>query len=276
MARLPVKLTSCAKSEPVVLASCFSIEKRDKKRQQEKAPCPIDINRELTIAGPCECGQLAVACSIRMILEKELFYCEACGTEFSGDEYPSFFEGTVSNIQTEDERQLFSYMKQLYSFIYGATNQIAGDFLSKLLKDHPQYMELFPFSVLPGSMIIARLESDESFAKEFTQKHADDCPWMNFKIQDWLKIFSLFPEMAVKCERWNDFTAKQWCQIKSSSYSVYAKYFNKKYLTTTNYLKLSTEKPELLEKAASNVMWEIEDAADTIADAAKNLWRKLW
>lgn len=276
MARLPVKLTSCAKSEPVVLASCFSIEKRDKKRQQEKASCPIDIDRELTIAGPCECGQLAVACSIRMILEKELFCCEACGSEFYGEEYPSFFEETVSNAQTTDQRQLFSCMKQLYSFIYGSSNQITGDFLSKLLKDHPQYTELFPFSVWSGEMILDRLESDKTFAEEFPEKYADDCPWGNFTTQDWLRLFAINEDLSEKCNKWQEFTAGEWLQIKRQCWMLYSTYFNKKTLGTEAYLKLVAEEPALLEKLASDVRWEIEDAADTIADAAKNLWRKLW
>lgn len=279
MARLPVKLTppeSCAKSKPVVLAPCSSIEKRDKKRQQEKAPCPIDIDRELTIAGPCECGQLAVACSIRMILEKELFCCEACGSEFYGEEYPAFSENILSAAKTKKDKQLLSDIKELYSFIYGGSSCVAGDLLKRLLKNHPQYTELFPFSVWSGEMILDRLESDKTFAEEFPEKYADDCPWENFTSQDWLKLFAINVALSEKCNKWQEFTSGEWLQIKRQFWMLYSTYFNKKTLGTEAYLKLVAEEPALLEKLASDVRWEIEDAADTIADAAKNLWRKLW
>ena len=278
MAKIPIKLApvkGIAPNKLVTLSSSSDIGGGASCCSQDNH-YTSDIDKELAVAGPCECGQMAVTCSIRMILEKQLFFCDACGFEFTGEEYPDFFENTVGVVSNNIEQQLFSDMKELYSFIHGASSNIRGNVLTRLLDDHPQYLDLFPVSVLPGEMIISRLEKDQTFAEEFEKKYANNYSWQNFSAENWINLFSLLPEMVDKCDKWESFTPAQWIQIKSGNYFVYSKYFNKKYLSTSNYLHCVAEEPTLLEKAAGDLKLELEDAADTIADAAKNLWRKLW
>lgn len=236
----------------------------------------IDIEKEIRVSGPCKCGQIAVVCTLKMLLEKQTFFCEACGTEFSGDDFPSLFDDSVSSAKNSVESQLFSDVKELFSFIYGSSDQISSDLIKRLLSKHPEYRSLFPLSLLPGEMIVAELESRKDSDPEILKEIVSSYPWQKFTTTNWLDLFGVLPDMANKCDKWKDFTPEQWMKLKSHNYSLYRKYFTKKNLGLEMFMRCVTKEPQLLEKTIDDAKWEVADAADTIVDAAKGFWRKLW
>ena len=243
----------------------------------------IDIDKGITVSGPCGCGQIAVVCTLRMILEKQTFFCDACGTEFSGEETPSFLSEAAALTKNEEERRLFADMQELSSFIYGSSGKISVDLVKRLLSAHPEYRSLFSLSLLPGEWIIAELKRKGDLSREFQEEFKATCPWGNFTASDWVELLILLPGLADRCNKWKSFTPEQWLKIKRQSHSVYSSYFNLKTLGKEEYFKSIASKPELLENAVddaktglSNAAESIADAAESVADAAKDLWRKLW
>lgn len=286
----------------------------------------IDIERTIYVGCPCGCGQIGVAVSLKKILEKESFFCEACGAEISGPDYPGFLSETVSAPGSKADAQLLSQVRDLYEFFYGDPAKFAGKVLGRLLPDYPQYSSLFPLSVLPGKVIVSRLKKDKVFAGEFLEKHAENCVWQKFTCGDFINLFSIFPELTDKCTKWNQFTPKQWLELlavvpktadkctkwneftteqwmdllaavpktadkctkwnqftpeqwgllKSRTYTLYSQYFTRQNLGIENYLNCVASNPRLLEKDVEYIKSEVSDAAETIIDAAKDFWRKLW
>ena len=190
----------------------------------------IDIERTIYVGCPCGCGQIGVAVSLKKILEKESFFCEACGEEISGPDYPGFLSETVSAPGSKADAQLLSQARDLYVFFYGDPSKFKGTVLEKLLVDHPEYLSLFPISVLPGKVILAMLEQDEAFAAEFLEKHAKNCCWAKFTPSAWVKLLPKVSELAGNGEKgkaataeflqtyspvcpWGKITPKQWVQL---------------------------------------------------------------
>ena len=114
----------------------------------------INIDKELLVTCPDECGQIAVACSLRMILENQSFICDACGCEFQGTMYPTWLETASHNRLNQADMQLFKAMQGLFKYLYAGGACPSGDFLEELLLSNPQYWQLFPVNSIPVSVII--------------------------------------------------------------------------------------------------------------------------
>ena len=106
----------------------------------------IDIDKELVVTCPNECGQIAVACSLRMILENRSFLCEACGCEFQGAQHPTWLTSATTHQLNNSDRQLFKDMQVLFAYRYADGNCPSTAFLEELLLQYPQYRQLFPGS----------------------------------------------------------------------------------------------------------------------------------
>lgn len=214
------------------------------------SPAEMDtmIDKEFSFNGPCGCGQIAVNCSVRMIVERRSFFCEACGFEFSGSEFPDFLELAGKTAMVNQDLLLFSDMKRLYAFFYGTAGEISQSVVSRVLKGHPEYFDQFPLAQIPGEMIVERLGNDRVFAENFLEIHAPFCQPRNFTPRDWIALFARIPGAAVICDAWNEFTPKEWEQIRKMSFSVYDEYFTMENLGRGNYLKCIASEPALLTK----------------------------
>lgn len=151
---------------------------------------------------PAECGQLAVPCSLRMILNNEIFFCEACGFEFQPSEFPRWLPG-ASCARTDKDSAAKEMMCALYSYLYAGGPCPSESIISQLLKEDLTLWRLFPVSRIAISDIPALLDNEEFLAG------------LDFELLDGGKIaelLSLKPDFAAKCDL-NKLTAANWIDL---------------------------------------------------------------
>lgn len=151
----------------------------------------MNIDKELQFSCPDECGQIAVSCSIRMILENSSFFCDACGCEFQGTVYPSWLSTASHHLLRPEESQLCKSMQALYLYIYAGGCCPANSFLTELLIAYPQYWHLFPSQNLPVEAIIKLLAEDADFAASFD--------FSSLASGNWLALMAKDVHYAAKC-----------------------------------------------------------------------------
>ena len=157
----------------------------------------MNIDREILLTCPDECGQIAVPCSIRMILDNQAFFCESCGCEFQGTVFPGWL-GSASHLRlSREDEQLHKSMQVLYSYLYAGGAKPAPLFMEELLQQHPQYWRLFPANVIPVKVVLKLLLSDASFAEGFD--------FSVLSSPDWLELLLKAPSFAAKCP-WEKFS----------------------------------------------------------------------
>ena len=78
----------------------------------------IDFDKEIMFSCPAECGQLSVPCSLRKILDKEIFFCDCCGCEFQGSDFPDWLSHAVCIAGDKDRQALRDMMIAVYSYLY--------------------------------------------------------------------------------------------------------------------------------------------------------------
>ena len=104
----------------------------------------MDLDRTCYFSCPNECGQLATPCSLRMILENSMFFCEACGFEFCGSDFPEWL-GHASFAQGDkNTKELQKTMAEVYSFLYNSGSCPDEKILNQLLAENRDLWKLFP------------------------------------------------------------------------------------------------------------------------------------
>ena len=157
----------------------------------------MNIDKEILLTCPDECGQIAVPCSIRMILDNQAFFCESCGCEFQGTVFPGWL-GSASHLRlSKEDEQLHKNMQVLYSYFYAGGAKPASSFMEELLQQHPEYWRLFPANVIPAKVVLKLLLSDSSFADGFD--------FSALSSPDWLELLIKAPSFAAKCP-WKKFS----------------------------------------------------------------------
>jgi hypothetical protein len=165
---------------------------------------------------PAECGQLAVPCSLRMILNNEVFFCEACGFEFQLSEFPQW-PLNASCAREHNDSPVKEMIRAVSAYLYAGGPCPSENIISQLLQEEPALWRLFPADKLAASDLLNLLRNKE-FSAEF-----------DFALLDGTKIaelLSLAPEYTDKC----DLTR----------------------LTTGNWLYLILKQPQFSEKCS----WE--------------------
>ena len=151
----------------------------------------MDIDKELFITCPEECGQFAVTCSFRRILENHSFLCEACGCEFQGASYPAWLN-TASHCPLDPlDMQLFKDMQSLYAYLFAGGNCPSADFLEQLLLSYPQYWRLFPSESIPDAVVLKLMATDAVFVR--------DVDFSTLSEANWLEYLGINPAFADKC-----------------------------------------------------------------------------
>ena len=92
---------------------------------------------------PDECGQIAVPCSLQMVLNNETFFCEACGCEFQASAFPAWLAQAVC-IDNEGDTSLADMIRDVYSYLYANGECPSRNILSKILKADRNLWRLFP------------------------------------------------------------------------------------------------------------------------------------
>ena len=151
----------------------------------------MNIDKELLVTCPDECGQIAVACSLRMILDNQSFICDACGCEFQGTIYPTWLSVALHNRLDQTDLKLFQDMQVLYAYLYAGGTCPSNDFLESLLLSNPQYWQLFPVNNLPVGSIVKLIATDAHFAQSFD--------YSTLSNSNWLELLGLEPSFAFKC-----------------------------------------------------------------------------
>ncbi|MBQ7178453.1 MAG: hypothetical protein IJS08_13645 [Victivallales bacterium] len=157
----------------------------------------MNIDKEILLTCPDECGQIAVPCSIRMILDNQAFFCESCGCEFQGTVFPGWLDSASHLRLSREDEQLHKNMQVLYSHLYAGGAKPSSSFLEELLQQHPEYWRLFPANVIPVKVVLKLLLSEASFAEGFD--------FSALSSPDWLELLLKAPSFAAKCP-WKKFS----------------------------------------------------------------------
>ena len=104
----------------------------------------IDLDKFLYFNCPDECGQLAIPCSLRMILNNDVFFCDACGCEFQASVYPQWLPNAVCAENDSNSMIHKDIMVVLYSYLYGNGPCPAENVISQLLQADLNLWTLFP------------------------------------------------------------------------------------------------------------------------------------
>ena len=139
---------------------------------------------------PAECGQLAVPCSLRMILNNEVFFCDACGFEFQLSEFPQW-PLNASCAREHNDSPVKEMIRAVSAYLYAGGPCPSENIISQLLQEEPALWKLFPTDKLPASDLLNLLRNKE-FSAEF-----------DFALLDGTKIaelLSLAPEYTDKCD----------------------------------------------------------------------------
>ena len=114
---------------------------------------------------PAECGQLAVPCSLRMILNNELFFCEACGFEFQPSEFPQWLLDAACAREHNDS-PVKEMIRAVSAYLHAGGPCPSENIISQLLQAEPALWKLFPTDKLAVSDLLNLLGNKE-FSAEF-------------------------------------------------------------------------------------------------------------
>ena len=126
----------------------------------------IDFDKEIMFSCPEECGQIAVPCTLRMILNNEVFSCDCCGCEFQGSVFPDWLSHAVCNVNGKDQKALQKMMIAVYSYLYANGPCPDENTISQLLENNLEFWPLFPQKKIPSSLLFQLLE-DDAFVSAF-------------------------------------------------------------------------------------------------------------
>jgi len=151
----------------------------------------MNIDRELVFSCPEECGQIAVTCSLRMILENQSLVCDACGCEFQGTLAPAWLASATHRPLPPEDRQLLQNMRLLFAYLYAGGSCPPATVLEDLLLSYPQYWQLFPAKDIPVKAVVKLLATEATFRQRFDIS--------TLTPDSWLELLTLKPEYSAKC-----------------------------------------------------------------------------
>ena len=120
----------------------------------------IDLEKFIDFSCPDNCGQIAVGCSLRMILDDGTFFCESCGCEFRGSDYPRWLAAASCSA---DQKRAPEYgaMVALYAYRHAGGGPPAKNIISALLKADRSLWKLFPPDKLPADLQATLIDDAE-------------------------------------------------------------------------------------------------------------------
>ena len=194
---------------------------------------PLDLDRELFFSCPNGCGQIAVACSLKGILDNQDFFCDACGCQFQGSLCPDWLDNASHLAFSRDDQAHFALLKDYYKYCYANGPIPTPRHLNALLDEYPQYWRLFPCSTLSVERLLKILnhpsfQEDPNFLEQFPWQQlsgrqwcillkrrptlVQHCPWDQFDATQWSELLTANPRFASHCD-WQKFTPQDWCVL---------------------------------------------------------------
>lgn len=204
-----------------------------------------DLDKLIYFSCPDGCGQLGVACSIRMILDDAPFICESCGCEFHGRDFPGWLLNAACGTEQKKSPE-YEIMVMLFAYLRANGSCPSETVLSQLLRADRALWKLFPAEKIPPSDMLCLLEEEEEFRSRLDCSRLDCahfvalitsrpdllerpdfarfCNWDNLSSLQWKKLLIAVPASKILHEHcdWSKIRETDWEKILRDGKNVFA------------------------------------------------------
>ena len=161
----------------------------------------LDLDKSLDFSCPEECGQIAVSCTLRDILEGRPLVCASCGTEFHPADHPGWLKQAGHLAFQPADKKLHKAMQSLADYLYHGGKTPPADVLGVLLTVRPDDWRKFRNAALPVFTILELKARYPEFTAEYDFSRLDADAWTELLMQD--RSFAEF------CTDWSVFRTEQ-------------------------------------------------------------------
>ena len=168
-----------------------------------------DLDKLIYFSCPDGCGQIGVACSIRMILDDAPFFCESCGCEFHGKDFPDWLANAACGPEQSKSPE-YEIMVTLFSYLHANGTCPSANIISQLIAADRALWKLFPAEKLAPADILNLLQEEEFRSRLDCSRL--DCACFTGLLTSRPDLLVSMPELASFCH-WDELTSTEWAML---------------------------------------------------------------